>query len=68
MNEYDENGKFHGLQKRYYDNGKLYYEGDSQHGKRIGLWEYYYRNGQIWCKGAYKKGKFIGLWYEDKYA
>ncbi|KJD35704.1 inner membrane protein translocase component YidC [Tamlana sedimentorum] len=42
VNQLDENGKRHGIYKKYFDNTKvLRYEGEFFHGKEIGLFKFY---------------------------
>ena len=42
INQYDENGKRHGVWKKYFSNSQqLRYEGEFDHGKEIGTFKYY---------------------------
>lgn len=41
INKFDENGKRHGIWKKYYNNERLRYQGQFKHGKEIGVFKYY---------------------------
>ena len=43
--------------KRYYDNGKLKFEGEYLNGKRNGKAKEYYVNGELKFEGEYLNGK-----------
>lgn len=40
-NQFDKNGKRHGLWKKYYDNNRIRYKGTFEHGKEVGTFKYY---------------------------
>ena len=40
-NQFDANGKRHGLWKKYYDNNRIRYQGHFNHGKEVGTFKYY---------------------------
>jgi len=41
VNEYDENGKRHGVWKKYYQNDRIRYQGQFNHGREVGTFKYY---------------------------
>jgi len=47
MNQYNKQGKRHGLYEWYHSNGKLRYKAKYVNGKAHGLCEWYYSNGDI---------------------
>ena len=72
-----QNGKKHGIAKRYYENGKLASEIPYKNGERHGVQKWYYENGNLRYEIPYKNGKPHGvekeyyengnLWYETPY-
>ena len=65
INQYNKNGKQHGLWKNYYSGhglGALSSEGNYVNGNRHGLWKDYYLNGVLYSIGRYADGKMGGLW------
>ena len=40
-NQFDANGKRHGVWKKYYNNGRVRYAGQFEHGKEVGTFKYY---------------------------
>lgn len=62
INQYNENGEYHGYWEQYYHNGNLWYKGSFINGRRHGLWEYYHDNGKLMYKGNYLNGKPDGYW------
>ena len=59
--QYDEwsykEGKRYGLQKYYYENGQLGYEGFFNEMGMTGFWSFYYKNGQLEEKTFFKDGE-----------
>jgi antitoxin component YwqK of YwqJK toxin-antitoxin module len=49
VNKLDANGKKTGVWKKYYENGKLWYEGSFKDGKPIGFMKRYYPGGIVQC-------------------
>ncbi|MCK0131079.1 toxin-antitoxin system YwqK family antitoxin [Flavobacteriaceae bacterium F08102] len=41
VNEFDSNGKRHGVWRKYYQNNRIRYEGTFHHGKEVGTFKYY---------------------------
>ena len=67
INQYNENGKKHGLWKYYDEDGKLIGGGCYENGKEVGPWKTYWNNGKLLSEGCYKNGEKIGIWkYYDK--
>ena len=46
---------------QYYEDGKVYIEGQYKDNEREGKWTAWYRNGNIWSTGEYQKGMENGL-------
>ena len=40
-NQFDANGKRHGVWKKFYNNGRVRYVGQFEHGKEVGIFKYY---------------------------
>lgn len=40
-NQMDEEGKRHGLWRKYYNNNRVRYSGTFEHGKEVGVFKYY---------------------------
>ncbi|MDI1353992.1 MAG: hypothetical protein PSX36_03690 [bacterium] len=57
-----------GLNKFYYENGKLSSEGNMKDGKPEGYWKNYYKNGKIKIEGNRKNFILDSLWkfYDEK--
>lgn len=59
----------HGISKRWYDDGTLWWERPYLHGKAEGLWKYFHKsNGELKEAGRYKSDKKEGPWntYDSK--
>ena len=41
VNQFDKNGKRHGVWKKYYSNDRIRYQGTFEHGKEVGIFKYY---------------------------
>ena len=41
VNQFDTNGKRHGVWKKYFNNGRVRYTGQFEHGKEVGTFKYY---------------------------
>ena len=54
-------GKPHGLQEYYYENGQLEYKANYKDGEWDGPQESYYENGQLESKETYKDGELLGF-------
>ena len=55
-------GKREGEWRKYYDNGKLAYEGYFKDDNRDGYWKIYNEDGQLMMEGNFKNGVEEGLW------
>ena len=53
----DENGKYHGLYRYWYSNGKLSYEKNYKNGKGHALCRSWDSNGNLYYEINYKDGK-----------
>ena len=65
----DENGKYQGEWKLYYDSGKIKAKGNYISSVREGQWIFYFENGETEQTGFFEKGKASGDWiwfYESK--
>ena len=58
---YDSNGKKHGAELEWHDNGQLAIEGHHVHGEREGKWVEYYPSGQIEEVTTYSNG----VWFSE---
>ena len=47
------------MEREYYENGQIWYEGNYKDGKREGKWTEYYENGQIEWEENYKDGELV---------
>lgn len=47
VNQKDANGKRHGKWEKFYNNGKLRYQGQFNHGKETGIFKFYFESGDI---------------------
>lgn len=56
------NNRYHGVQKFYYPNDKLYSTGNYFNGNRHGEWIGYHENGKVKYKGSYEHGNKVGKW------
>lgn len=53
--------KYKTREEKYYEDGKLEYEGAyDKDGLRHGEWKYYYQNGNLWSLGNYEHGQDHG--------
>ena len=52
-----ENGKYHGVSKWYYENGKLKREIPYKKGKKHGVEKWYYGNGNLIKEILYENGE-----------
>jgi antitoxin component YwqK of YwqJK toxin-antitoxin module len=62
------NGKKHGLQETWYDNGQQTCKWNFVNGRKNGLQEVWYKNGKQMCKWNYVNGQQHGLqetWYDN---
>jgi len=62
------NNKLHGVQRRWYENGKLAYECYLKDGKEHGIERYWYLNGQLGVEKHWKDDKQDGIqrrWYTN---
>lgn len=64
LEQYNDNGKRHGLWERYHVNNQLFFKGKYVDGEQHGYWEFYYFDGTLAYKGTYDLGKRIGYWAE----
>ncbi len=64
VNQRDEQGRRHGLWKKFYANGKLRYEGYFNHGVEVDTFKFYFDNGNLWAINYYKKK---GVAYSQQY-
>ena len=61
------NGVLEGIQKKYYPNGKLEYEGFRKNGETHGKFVKYFPNGTVMIEGKLKRGYYHGKWeYYDE--
>ena len=62
------NGELHGLSRRWYQNGQLWYEYYWKNGEQHGPDRGWYQNGQLWYEENWKNGRRHGLeraWYQN---
>ena len=58
------NGKKHGVQKNWYDNGQKELQGEYEDGKPVKTWFWWYFDGAPMQEGEYNlEGKFEGLYF-----
>lgn len=55
FNVQDKNGKKQGYWRKYYDEGKLRYEGNFKDNNAIGVFKYYYPTGQLKATNTYSE-------------
>lgn len=57
----EDGAKYKTREEKYYEDGKLEYEGSyDKDGLRHGEWKYYYQNGNLWSLGNYEHGRDHG--------
>ena len=57
-------GEYHGVNKKYYENGQLKEIGEFNKGEEVGIHKEYYDNGQLKSNITFVDGKKIGLYEE----
>jgi antitoxin component YwqK of YwqJK toxin-antitoxin module len=65
---YDVHGKENGVEKQYYESGKIEYERPYVNGKRNGMVKKYYESGKLEMENQYADDKIIGsvkFYYES---
>jgi antitoxin component YwqK of YwqJK toxin-antitoxin module len=62
INQYDSQGREHGVWEWYWSNGNLMWREHYLHGKKHGLWEGYRPTGTLAWKCQYHHGIAHGLW------
>lgn len=60
INQFDVEGRRHGLWKEYYNNGQLMYRGEYIHGVHHGPWVWYHIDGILDLKLTYKNRQVVG--------
>ena len=52
----DAQGRKHGIWKKYYDNGKLRFQGRFEHGVEVDTFTFYFESGALRAKNVFVKG------------
>jgi antitoxin component YwqK of YwqJK toxin-antitoxin module len=62
INQTDDQGRKHGVWKKYYDNDQLRYEGRFNHGVEVDTFKFYFEDGNLRAKNYFRKKGVVYSW------